>query len=100
MLITNRSGFMFVAKDGDLGPKVEGLPRSVEIGQGGLMDVAVHPDYATNGWIYLSYTEPKKDNDRLGLTKIVRGKLKFDGSQATWTDQQTIFEADQEFYTG
>jgi glucose/arabinose dehydrogenase len=58
------------------------------------MEVAIHPDYAKNGWIYLAYTEPGKD--RGGLTKIVRGKL--EGTK--WTAQQTIFEADQKFYTG
>lgn len=93
-LVTNRGGFMnLIEKDGAVGPKIEGLPESSEIGQGGLMDARVHP---TNGWIYLAYTEPKTGNRGQGLTKIVRGKL--DGTR--WTEQQTIWEAPQEFYTG
>lgn len=93
-LVTNRPGFMhLIEKDGKLGPRVEGLPQSVEQGQGGLMDVAVHP---TNGWIYLSYAEPKKDDPRAALTKIVRGKLQ----GTSWTAQQTVWEAPQEFYNG
>lgn len=99
MLVTNRSGYMNVVKDGKLGPQVLGVPKSVELGQGGLMDVAVHPNYRSNGWIYLSYTEPATEG-RGGMTKIVRGKLKFDGDQATWTDQQTIWQAEQRFYSG
>lgn len=93
-LVTNRPGTMnIVEKNGGLGPEITGLPESREIGQGGLMEVAVHP---TNGWIYLSYTEPKKGSSNEGLTKIVRGKV--EGNR--WTSQQTIWEAPQEFYSG
>lgn len=93
MLVTNRSGFMSVIRNGKAIGKVDGLPESRELGQGGLMDIAVHPDYAKNGWIYLGYAEP---GGRGALTKIVRGKL--DGLR--WIGQQTIWEADKKFYTG
>lgn len=99
MLVTNRPGYMNVVNKGQLGPQVTGLPQSAEQGQGGLMDVAVHPNYKSNGWIYLSYTEPAREG-RGGMTKVVRGKLRFSGDQATWTDQQTIWQADQKYYTG
>lgn len=95
LLVTNRPGTMNVVVNGKLGPAVQGLPEAVEQGQGGLMDVRVHP---SNGWIYLSYTEPAKSG-RGGMTKVVRGKLKVSGEQATWGDQQTIWEADQKYYT-
>lgn len=94
MLITNRPGSMSIAKDGKVLGEVDGLPQSVEQGQGGLMEVAVHPAYAKNGWIYLAYSEPGRSGG--ALTKIVRGKL----SGNSWTSQETIFEADQKFYTG
>lgn len=99
-LITNRPGTIQVLDKGQLSPPIEGVPESMELGQGGMMEVAVHPDYAKNGWIYLGYSEPAKDGGRKALTKIVRGKLKFSGPQATWGDQQTIWEGDQQFYTG
>jgi glucose/arabinose dehydrogenase len=92
-LVTNRPGSMHLIDKNGIGAQIEGLPESREIGQGGLMEVAVHP---TNGWIYLSYTEPKKDDRGAGLTKIVRGKL----AGSKWTSQQTIWEAPQEFYNG
>lgn len=96
MLVTNRPGTMHVvAKDGTLGPAITGMPATVELGQGGLMEVAVHPDYRKSGWIYLSLADPKKDGSGAALTKIVRGKL----SGNAWTSQETIFEAPQEFYT-
>jgi glucose/arabinose dehydrogenase len=98
MLVTNRPGAMFVVKDGKLGNPVQGTPAVIDAGQGGLMDVAVHPDYRKNGWIYLSLSDPAKAGGRDTMTKIVRGKLRFQGDQAQWTDQQTIFETEQANY--
>lgn len=100
MLVTNRGGRMnVVEKNGTLGPAVQGVPASVEIGQGGLMEVAVHPDYAKNGWVYLSLCDPAKSG-RGGMTKIVRGKIDFSGGAPAWKGTQTVFEADQKYYTG
>lgn len=99
MLITNRGGTLSIAKDGKVVGKVNGIPEVIELGQGGLMDITLHPNYKSNGWIYLAYTEPAKSG-RGGLTKIVRGKVKPSGTDLDWTDQQTIWEADQKWYTG
>ena len=83
-LITEKSGALRVyeyaaseASRGKLSKPVASIPEVFDNGQGGLMDVAVHPDYATNGWIYLSYSTP---GGRGGMTIFVRGKLK----QAYW----------------
>lgn len=100
MLVNNRPGFMSIVKDGKVVGQVEGLPASTEIGQGGLMEVAVHPDYAKNGWIYLSVTDPKAGDKRSGFTKFYRGKLKFEGDNATWTNEQTVFKLPDDNYNG
>jgi len=97
MLITNRPGTLLV-KDGDQLKAVEGIPRTVELGQGGLMDVAVHPDHAKNGWVYLAYAEPAA-NGNGAMTKIVRGKIEWQGGQPRWTSQQTIFQAEPSSYS-
>lgn len=97
MLITNRSGALNVFSDGMLSDAVEGVPETIQFGQGGLMDVAVHPDYAQNGWIYLSFTDPAKSGMG-GMTKVVRGKLKFEGNRAKWIENQTIFECEPSTY--
>ncbi len=57
MLVTERPGRLrLVGTDGKLDPQpVTGLPPIAAVGQGGLLDVALHPDFAKNGWIYLSY---------------------------------------------
>ncbi|RYG70194.1 hypothetical protein EON77_14100, partial [bacterium] len=99
MLVTNRAGTLhIVGGDGKPGPAIAGTPKVLELGQGGLMDVAVHPDYKKTGWIYLSLADPKADGSNKALTKIVRGKL--DPTGTKWTAQETIWEAPQEFYSG
>ncbi len=100
MLVTNRPGTIVVVKNGRVTGQVTGIPRAIELGQGGMLDVAVHPDYAQNGWVYLSFTDPKADGSRGGFTKIVRGKLRLSGGGAEWHSQQTVFEVAQEHYNG
>ncbi|MCW5943173.1 MAG: PQQ-dependent sugar dehydrogenase [Fimbriimonadaceae bacterium] len=100
MLVTNRGGTLNLVVNGKVGPAIKGVPAVAEIGQGGLMEVSVHPNYAKNGWVYLAYTEPGTANPRAGFTKIVRGKLRAAGEETTWSDQQTIFEVSQDNYSG
>jgi len=92
-LVTERPGRLRVIKDGVLDPRpVEGTPAVWAQGQGGLLDVQLHPQYAENGWIYLSFSDPKDD---AALTKIVRGKLR----GHAFVDQETIFQAPEAEYT-
>ncbi|MBL8060875.1 MAG: PQQ-dependent sugar dehydrogenase [Chthonomonas sp.] len=98
-LITNKAGTILVTREDRILGSVSGLPTVAVIGQGGLMDVAVHPKYRENGWIYLSYSDPGQRSGT-AFTKIVRGKLKWTGSDAEWTEQQTIYQAPQEMYSG
>jgi glucose/arabinose dehydrogenase len=74
MLVTERAGRLrIVGKDFKLDPKpVEGLPEIVASGQGGLLDVVLHPQYDKNGWIYWSYNAPGTDG---WGTAMARGKL-------------------------
>jgi glucose/arabinose dehydrogenase len=56
LLVTERPGRLRIVRDGTLDPRpVEGLPEIAAVGQGGLLDVALHPRYAATEWIYLSY---------------------------------------------
>ena len=59
MLVTERAGRLrVVGADGKLAPQpVAGLPKIEEYGQGGLLDVALHPRFAENGLVYLSFAE-------------------------------------------
>ncbi len=90
MLITERSGKLYRKTGKNSIDSIAGVPEVVAEGQGGLMDIALHPQFAKNKFIYLSYSAPKKtDSGVLATTVIMRAVL--EGKQLT--DQQIIFEA-------
>jgi len=98
-LITEKPGRLRVVSKGKLQPDpVKNIPKVLNEGQGGLMDVAVDPDYSQNGWIYLAFShvlDKKAGEERPGsMTKIVRGKIE----NNTWTSEQVLFEAPHEMY--
>jgi glucose/arabinose dehydrogenase len=85
MLVTERPGRLRVVQDGKLvGPPVGGLPEVAVFGQGGLLDVVLHPRYRENGWIYLSYSA--RGPGGVG-TEVLRAKLRDHQLQ----DVQVIF---------
>lgn len=97
-LITERPGRLRVVKNGKLLPEaVKNTPEVLHRGQGGLLDVAVDPNYDKNGWVYLAFSHVLRDDGagRPGaMTKLVRGKI----NNNTWTDEQVIYEAPHETY--
>lgn len=87
ILVTERAGSIRIIKDGKLlEDRISGVPKVYAQGQGGLLDIQLHPDYATNGWIYLSYSKPGPGG---AGTTIARTKL--DGN--TFTEFQELFSA-------
>lgn len=72
MLVTERPGRLRIIEQGKLSKPVTGLPDIVAKGQGGLLDIALDPDFKNNQIIYLSYTARGKGG--LG-TEVVKGKL-------------------------
>lgn len=73
ILITERAGEIRIVKDGKLQTeKIGNVPAVFANGQGGLLDIKLHPDYATNGWIYLTYAKPGEGG---GGTVVARAKL-------------------------
>lgn len=78
MLVTERVGYLrYVAANGTLAPQVVGgLPAVDNRGQGGLLDVVLDPNFATNHLIYWSYAEPKENganNTAVGRGTLVEG---------------------------
>jgi glucose/arabinose dehydrogenase len=74
MLITERPGRLRVIRDRVLDPKpISGLPAVRTKGNGGLMDIALHPRFAENHLLYFTYTKPVED-DR-GAPTVARGRL-------------------------
>jgi aldose sugar dehydrogenase len=73
MLVTERPGRLRVVKNGVLqDAPVSGTPVVHSKGQGGLLDIALHPDFATNKMVYFSYAKPVGDNS---TTAIARGRF-------------------------
>ncbi|MCO4100419.1 MAG: PQQ-dependent sugar dehydrogenase [Gemmatimonas sp.] len=59
LLVTERPGRLRIVRGGKLLPTpVAGVPEVVARGQGGLLDVALHPNFAQNGFVYLTYSKP------------------------------------------
>lgn len=77
MLVTERSGQLFRFQGGMLKSIITGVPEVMAQGQGGLMDIVLHPKYNENGWIYISYSK-KSPDEKGGNTAIIRAKLKGD----------------------
>jgi len=90
LLISERRGTLHLFSNGRLSAPIEGLPEVMAFGQGGLLDLSLHPDYTENGWIYLSYSyRDTTSRKRMGNTAIMRARL--DGLKLI--DKEVIFKA-------
>ena len=88
ILVTERPGRLRIIRDGRLLPTpVEGVPPVFAVGQGGLLDVVPHPDFATNRLVYLSYSKPLGGQE--STTAVIRGRFEDD----RLTDVEEIFLA-------
>lgn len=75
MLVTERPGRMrIVATNGTLSSPLQNLPEVYARGQGGLLDVAIDPQFTANQRVYWSYAEVGRDKDVAG-TAVARGRL-------------------------
>lgn len=73
ILVTERFGSLRLVRDGILLPApVSGVPEVFAAGQGGLLDIAVHPDFDDNQYVYLSYAHGTEEGNRL---RVVRATL-------------------------
>ena len=118
LLVSERPGTLRIVSDGRLSDPVKGTPTVHVQQDGGMLDVAVHPNYAQNGWIYLAYVEaqpgwtppppsatPEPPAGRGGrgnanrppsMTVFVRGKL---SPNNEWVEEQLLFRAPTDLYT-
>lgn len=87
MLITEREGEIFLVENGQLNSTpLENVPEVHAEGQGGLLDINIHPDYEDNGWIYITYSRPVDGGANTALTR-----MKLDGR--AFTDVEELFVA-------
>ncbi len=95
MLVAERRGTLRRVVAGQLEAEpIAGTPEVRAAGQGGLMVVQAHPDHASNGWIYLAFSDPLKAGANETMTAVVRGRIR-DGR---WVDEEQIYRAPREHY--
>lgn len=111
ILLTEKwHGLSVISNTGVQSPLIKGQPqvfsdvkKGLDEGIGWMYDVAIHPDYLSNGWVYLFYGDrcegcnqrSRESGDAVSMNKLVRGRIR-DG---VWVDEQTIWEADKETYS-
>jgi glucose/arabinose dehydrogenase len=106
LAVEKTQGLRIVSADGTLSELIEGTPpvhddgitlppQWLVNGVGWMLEVAIHPDYEKNGWVYLHFGDRCRDCDT-SMNKLVRARIE-DGR---WVDQVTIWEAAPETYTG
>jgi glucose/arabinose dehydrogenase len=93
LLVAERIGRLRVVEKGEVRSEaIGGLPPVVVKQEAGLMSVVAHPDFAHNGWLYLSFSDPGPNNT--AMTKIIRARLR------DWQleEHETIFSVPHESY--
>lgn len=114
ILVTEKMrGLRIVSPDGSVSPLVTGTPQTfddarsggggLEYGMGWLLDVAIHPDYENNGWIYLHYTDRCNDCNEVSrklkrpvsMNALIRGRIE----ENRWIDEEVIWKADLADYS-
>jgi len=85
LLVTERPGRLrLVAPGGQVSPPLAGLPEVVARGQGGLLDVALGPSFASDRLVYLSYAEPGEGGAGTAVARGRLGERGLDGVQVIW----------------
>jgi glucose/arabinose dehydrogenase len=89
-LVTERPGRLrMVGKDNKLSDPIAGVPEVAAVGQGGLLDVALSPDFAKDNLVFLSFAEPRGAAG--SSTSVARGKLVEKDGKASLEDVRVIF---------
>lgn len=93
MLVTERSGQLRVVDNGVVGDPIAGTPNVYNAGQGGLLDLALAPDFETSGRIYLSFAERAEDagQQRGQGTAVLSARLVLEGDSGRLEDSRVIF---------
>jgi glucose/arabinose dehydrogenase len=95
MLVTERSNAQLrLVRNGAVDPEpVAGLPEISTAAAGGLMSVKIHPQFAENRWVYVTYTKSAREGNR--AVGLARGRLTEDRRGHRLTDVEEIFSAEE-----
>ena len=108
LLSEKKRGLSIISKDGVQSNLIHGLPPIYDDvvgdeGIGWMFDIAIHPDYKKNGWVYIQYGDRCSDCNKLSresgqpvsMNKVIRGRIK----NGAWVDEQVLWSADIETYS-
>lgn len=95
-VVTERTGNIRILSDGKLSDPLSGVPEVAAQGQGGLLDIAVAPDFGTSGTIYFTFSEPGEGG---AGTAIATAKLVRDTAGGRLDEVKTIFSMNQKTST-
>ena len=91
-LVTEKTGELWlINKDGSKAGKISGVPKVTARGQGGLGDIIVHPDFASNGTVFISYVERDAKKNRLSGAVVERAKLTLGATTGKLTKLERIW---------
>ena len=93
LLVSDRSGKLYrVSANGKIRVEISGVPKVLYKSQGGLLDIAVHPEFSDNNLVYISYSHAieRKSFTRIAMARLVENKL---------VDLKVIFSVDKKHYT-
>ncbi|NTE88574.1 PQQ-dependent sugar dehydrogenase [Agrobacterium rubi] len=88
MLVAAKEGAMHIVSDGKASPALEGVPKVASAGQGGLLDIALAPDFDTSKMIFFSFSEPRDGGNG---TSVASAKLVESGGKAMLEDTKVVF---------
>src|SRR5690606_20901803 len=90
LLVTEKSGTLYVIRNDEIVAEItEGIPADLDVnGQGGFLDIELHPDYENNGWIYFTYSSSTGEGKGSNIA-VVRANL---GDYAL-TNQEVLYKA-------
>lgn len=115
ILVTEKMrGLRIVNENGRLSALITGTPEvydttfelpdlSIKLGNGWMLDVALHPDYEQNGWVYMTYGDlctecnqtSRDEQTPVSMLKLIRGRI----VEGSWVDEETLWQADSTTYT-
>ena len=112
LLTEKKIGLSIISPEGEKSEFISGTPQAYadsftlpvkqEWGYGWLLDVAPHPDYEQNGWIYLYFGDrcencnsvSRKAQTPVSMNKLIRGRI----TEGRWTDEEVIWASELEHY--
>ena len=95
LIVSDRNGSLWLVDYKEKSKtKISGVPNVRYKGQGGLLDVEIHPEFINNNYIYIGFTDYLNSKKNRTFTSIIRARLK----NISLTDQKIIYKADDTFY--